>query len=346
MSHARCWSKTDAVTVTDIANPISATIDFERDGTQHGFLSLPHSHNESAWGAIMIPVTQIKNGDGPTALLTGGNHGDEYEGPIALTKLRTRLTSADVRGRIIIIPAMNYPAFRAAARVSPIDGGNLNRSFPGNPRGSVTQKIADYFSSTLLPMTDYVLDIHSGGKTLDFVPFAAMHRTGNDARDEASEAAMLAFGAPYAMYMTELDPAGLYDTEAEAQSKVFVTTELGGGGTTSPLSVAIAERGATNFLCHTGVLPGKAERTDPPRLMNMDDPACFVQATAPGIVEPCVTLGTTVWKGDVLARVWSVEDPTRAPNTYVAGLDGILASRHFPSRIEAGDCLAVVAALV
>ena len=341
---ARFWSKTDADIVSDIANPISATIDFARDGVQHGFLSLPHSHNDSAWGAVMIPVTQVKNGDGPTALLTGGNHGDEYEGPIALTKLRASLAAADVHGRIIIVPAMNYPAFRAAARVSPIDGGNLNRSFPGDPRGSATQKIADYFTRTLLPMADYVLDIHAGGKTLDFVPLAAMHRTGDLARDQASEAAMLAFGAPYAMYMTELDPAGLYDTEAEAQGKVFVTTELG-GGTVSPFSVAIAERGTANFLRHVGVLAGTAEPTEPPRLLDMDDPACFVQATAPGIVEPCVKLGTSVWKDDVLARVWSVEDPSRAPDTYVAGVDGILASRHFPSRIEAGDCLAVVAEL-
>ena len=71
--------------MTDQANqlrpsPISATVDFDADGVQHGFLKLPISTDESAWGAVMIPVTVVKNGDGPTALLTGGNHGDEYEG--------------------------------------------------------------------------------------------------------------------------------------------------------------------------------------------------------------------------------------------------------------------------
>ena len=68
-----------------IDSPIEATVDFESDGVQHGFLTLPHSHDESAWGSMMIPVTVVKNGDGPTALFTGANHGDEYEGPIAVS---------------------------------------------------------------------------------------------------------------------------------------------------------------------------------------------------------------------------------------------------------------------
>ena len=59
---------------------ISATIDFDADGVQHGFLQLPYSSDRSAWVSIMIPICQIKHGNGPTALLTGGNHGDEYEG--------------------------------------------------------------------------------------------------------------------------------------------------------------------------------------------------------------------------------------------------------------------------
>src|SRR5690606_37957695 len=68
-------------------NPIQPTIPLDGQGKQHGFLRLPYSRNDSAWGSVMIPVTVIANGQGPTALLTGGNHGDEYEGPIALQQL-------------------------------------------------------------------------------------------------------------------------------------------------------------------------------------------------------------------------------------------------------------------
>ncbi|RVD41291.1 N-alpha-acetyl diaminobutyric acid deacetylase DoeB, partial [Mesorhizobium sp. M4B.F.Ca.ET.019.03.1.1] len=156
-------------------SPIAPTVDFDKDGVQHGFLRLPYSRDDSAWGSVMIPICVIRNGNGPTALLTGGNHGDEYEGPLALYDLARTLDPRDVSGTVIIVPAMNYPAFRAGTRTSPIDKGNLNRSFPGRPDGTVTEKIADYFQRELLPRTDIALDFHSGGRTLDFVPFCAAH---------------------------------------------------------------------------------------------------------------------------------------------------------------------------
>ncbi len=53
-------------------SPISSTVDFEKDGVQHGYLKLPHSHDDSAWGSIVIPITVAKNGKGPTILFTGG----------------------------------------------------------------------------------------------------------------------------------------------------------------------------------------------------------------------------------------------------------------------------------
>ena len=114
-------------------NPISVTIDFERSGVQHGYLCLPYSRNDSAWGSIQIPITQVKNGNGPCALLTGANHGDEYEGPLALVELATDLNVDDISGTVIIIPFMNHPAFLAGTRVSPIDDVNMNRAFPGQP---------------------------------------------------------------------------------------------------------------------------------------------------------------------------------------------------------------------
>src|SRR3546814_20016688 len=114
-------------------NPISCNLDFDRDGVQHGHLKLPWSRDDSAWGAILIPFTVIRNGDGPTALFTGGNHGDEYEGPIAILDMARSLDPATVTGRVILLPTMNYPAVRGGRRTSPIDGGNLNRLFPGQP---------------------------------------------------------------------------------------------------------------------------------------------------------------------------------------------------------------------
>ncbi|MFI4986860.1 MAG: succinylglutamate desuccinylase/aspartoacylase family protein, partial [Alphaproteobacteria bacterium] len=145
---------------------IVSEIDFDKDGKQHGFLRLPFSTHASAYGWIAIPISCVKRGEGPTVLLVAGNHGDEYEGQVALMKLTRRLEPADVSGRIIILSAANFPAALAGRRVSPIDDGNLNRSFPGNPDGSVTQMIAHYLEAVLLPKAQLIVDLHSGGSSL------------------------------------------------------------------------------------------------------------------------------------------------------------------------------------
>ncbi|MBA3448393.1 MAG: succinylglutamate desuccinylase/aspartoacylase family protein, partial [Pseudaminobacter sp.] len=182
-------------------SPITPSVDYERDGVQHGFLRLPYSRDDSAWGSVMIPICVIRNGSGPTALLTGGNHGDEYEGPLALFDLARTLDPKNVSGTVIIVPAMNYPAFRAGTRTSPIDKGNMNRSFPGRPDGTVTEKIADYFQRELLPRADIVLDFHSGGKTLDFVPFCAAHLLPDKVQEKKAFDAVEAFSAPFSTRM-------------------------------------------------------------------------------------------------------------------------------------------------
>ena len=327
-----------------MANPISATIDFNKNGVQHGFLQVPHSRNDSAWGSVMIPITVAKNGDGPGAVFTGANHGDEYEGPIALQNLANTINIDNVSGTVIIIPMMNYPAFLTADRVSPIDQLNMNRIYPGNPKGTITQVIADYFSTVLLPMCDYVLDIHSGGKTLEFLPFAAYHELEDKKQQAACEAATKAFSAPYHVSLIEIDAAGMYDTQAENMGKIFVSTELGGGGTSSPRTVNIAKRGVHNLLVHAGILNEAAIEPDEPCIqLDMQQDNAYVFSEHNGLIEPCVALGDTVRQGDLIARVYPTERTGTKPVEYNAGSDGIIMGRHYPSLVKIGDFMNVIA---
>nr|WP_199286201.1 N(2)-acetyl-L-2,4-diaminobutanoate deacetylase DoeB [Paracoccus suum] len=328
------------------ASPILATVDFDRDGIQHGFLRLPYSRDDSAWGSVVIPITVVRNGTGPTALLTGANHGDEYEGPLALFDLAASLRPEDVTGRVIIVPAMNQPAFAAGTRTSPIDRGNLNRSFPGRPDGTVTEKIADYFQRVLLPMADVVLDFHSGGKTLDFLPFCAAHilpAEGEEVRAQEARAFELveAFGAPFSVRMLEIDAIGMYDTAAEEMGKVFVTTELGGGGTATARTIRIARDGLRNLLVAAGILKGEVPKAAT-RWLDMPDSDCFVFAEDGGLVEFCADLGDPVTKGEPVARLWPTGRTGVAPAILPAGRSGILCARHVPGIVKPGDCLAVV----
>ncbi|WP_298611038.1 N(2)-acetyl-L-2,4-diaminobutanoate deacetylase DoeB [uncultured Thiothrix sp.] len=330
--------------MSTIDHPIKSSIDFAKDGIQHGFLRLPYSRNDSAWGAILIPIVQFKHGQGSTALITGANHGDEYEGPIALYNFVQRTDLASFQGRVIIIPAMNYPAFQAGTRVSPLDHLNMNRIFPGKVDGSVTQVLADYFSRILLPLADYVLDIHSGGKTLDFLPFATCHELENKPQQVECEAAMQAFGAPYTLKLLE-DTRGMYDHQAESMGKIFVSTELGGGGTAHPHSIAIAKQGIENFLIHAGILKqaDSIQATTSQHLVM--DQYSYVFSEHQGLLEPCVTLGEIVEVAQLIARIHSIERTDQKPHAYYAPRSGIIMARHVPSLIKMGDCLQVIAGL-
>lgn len=329
--------------MTDLpASPVTATIDLDAPGVGHGFLRLPYSRDDSAWGSVMIPLTVVRGGPGPVALLTGGNHGDEYEGPIALLDLARTLDPAAVRGAVIIVPMLNHPAVRAGTRTSPIDRGNLNRSFPGNPAGSVTEKIADYVTRTLLPRADLVLDFHSGGRTLDFLPFCATHILPDKAQEARAVAAVTAFGAPFSMTMLEIDAVGMFDTTAEAAGKTFVTTELGGGGTARAATVTIARRGVQNLLRHAGILDGEPQATET-RWLDMPSADCFTFAEEAGILEPLVDLGGPVQAGAAVARIHPLGRTGVPPAEVRARMDGLLVARHFPGLVQPGDCVAVVA---
>ena len=322
-------------------SPISTKVDYERNGVQHGYLSLPYSHDESAWGSIRIPISVIKNGDGPTILMTGANHGDEYEGPIAMFEMAATLDPKDISGRVIIMPGLNYPAFQAGRRTSPIDKGNMNRAFPGRPDGTITEKIADYVNRHLLPLADIVADIHSGGRTLETVPFAAHHVLPDKEHETRCRNAVAAFSAPYSLAMVELDAVGMLDTAVEVLGKTFVTTELGGGGSTTPQTVAVAKRGLRNLLCHMGILEEEPVTVET-QWLDMPDGDCFIISDDEGLLEPCIALGETVKAGDVVARIHRIDRTGEAPSEYKAARDGVLIVRHFSGRVKVGDCMAVL----
>jgi N-alpha-acetyl-L-2,4-diaminobutyrate deacetylase len=323
---------------------VSITIDIDKDGVQHGHLGVPHSSDESAWGAVRVPVACVKNGEGPTVLFTAGNHGDEYEGQLAVHKL-VRELAADpgrLQGRVIAMPALNAPAVTAGKRTSPIDGGNMNRSFPGDRFGTVTKMIADFVYRHLLPAADAVVDIHSGGRTLSFLPFAAIHNLPDPDHHAASLAAMKAFGAPYGVIMTELDSAGMFDTAVEEMGKIFVTTELAGGGTVSAETIAIADRGVRNMLKHFGMLEGALDRPHGTRFLDMPEGGVHV-ADDPGLFEIAADLGQEVTAGEVLARIYPLHRTDLPAQEIRAKIDGVVLQRHFPGLIKVGDCLTILA---
>lgn len=333
--------------VREKAPRVTSSIDWDAYGKQHGYISAPYSANESAWGAVRVPISVIRNGEGPVVMLTGGNHGDEYEGPIALKKLAASLDPADFHGAAIIIPCLNPPAVQVNARCSPLDGVNMNRAFPGRRTGSVTEMVCHYVTNVLLPKVDAVIDLHSGGRTLTFVPFAAMHYLPDKEQFERTKATVEAFDAPVSLIIEELDTEGMIDGIVEDAGKVFLFTELAGGGTATPETVEIAHQGALNVLHHFGILEGPPSKREdrglpPSRIMATPDMNSYTIADETGLYECMVNLGDEVEQGQLIGRIHSIEKTGLEPGHYYANRSGTLIGRHFPGLARPGDCLAVI----
>jgi N-alpha-acetyl-L-2,4-diaminobutyrate deacetylase len=156
---------------------------------------------------------------------------------------------------------------------------------------------------------------------------------------------MQAFNAPYSMMLLEIDDFGMYDTAAEQMGKIFISTELGGGGTTRANTVAIARRGIRNLLVHSKIVVGPAERA-PTTMLDMPDGDCFTFSEHEGLLELCVELGQPVKKGDLIAKIWPLDRSGVPPVLHHAKMTGISAGRHFPGLVKSGDCISVLAVVV
>ena len=104
---------------------------------------------------------------GPTLLVLGAVHGDEYEGVEAIPAVFRRVAPDVLRGALLMVPICNVPAYESVLRSSPIDGLNLARVFPGDSNGTITQRIAYWITQKLIKPADLVIDLHSGGVTAD-----------------------------------------------------------------------------------------------------------------------------------------------------------------------------------
>ena len=327
-----------------IASTAFTTIDLDRPGKQMGFVMISHSPHDDAWGVTRIPLGVIANGAGPTVILEGGNHGDEYEGPIAIGELIRDLDPGQIQGRLILMPAVNVHAAMAGQRTSPVDGLNFNRSFPGDPRGSITQQIAAFMTQEIFPRGDAFLDLHSGGSSLNMLPSAVIEPVGDADHYRRNIAAVRAFGAPTTVVIGNLGDPRTATAAACRAGLTTVGTEMGGGGTVSLEALEICRNGIRNVLRHLGVLDGKADPPQPESaLFELPGTRAYVFATIDGIFEPFHRNGQAVRNGEPAGRIHTIWDPARPPETLHYQAGGILYGRRQPGRVRPGNCCLVVA---
>jgi predicted deacylase len=277
-------------------------------------------------------------------ILEGGNHGDEYEGPIALGEVIRDLDPATINGRLIIIPAINLPAVAAGLRTSPIDGLNFNRTFPGDSLGTPTQQISAYVNDHLFPLADAFIDLHSGGLSLQIIPSAIIEPAEDSAHLKRNIDAAVAFGAPMSVVIGNRGDPRTATASAVRAGLTAVGTEMAGAGTVTIEALALCRRGVRNVLAHLGVLPKQAAAapTAAPPVFEIPDRGGHMLATVDGVFEPFHELGTKVSAGQPAGRIHCLINPAQPPAELRYGVSGVLYGRRHPGRVTPGNCCAVV----
>ena len=325
------------------ATRIQCSIDLDAAGRRIGDLRLKHSDNAQPLGYWPIPIAVLAGGKGPTVLLTAGVHGDEFEGPVALMKLIHGLDPARLEGRLIVLPALNAPAVGAASRVSRLDGGNLNRAFPGSRDGGPTAMIAHLVEEVLLPVCDAAIDIHSGGRASVFAHAALATRTAGEALFARNLALARAFAAPLIWVLGALNDDRSLNAAAARKGVAMIAAELGGGGAATPAAVAAADAGIARCLAHLGLIVEASPGAGPSRAVELSSPAQTLHAPRAGLFEPHFEPGEEVAAGALAATLHAIGEPERPPLDLSFPISGVVLARGNRGLVERGEMLALIA---
>ncbi|MEM7569868.1 MAG: succinylglutamate desuccinylase/aspartoacylase family protein [Pseudomonadota bacterium] len=268
-------------------------------------------------------------GPGPTLLFTGTIHGDEYEGPAALNHLIRTLDARTLAGRVIVLSVANPPALEARKRRSPFDDTDLNRAFPGDPNGTLSQAIAAWMVAELLPLADIVIDIHAAGDDAFLVPGPLGHPLTDPVQREKTLGLMRAFATPCALIADEAQAESMWDYQVEQSGKIFLTAEMGSAATLTPQSYAMTQRSIQNCLVQLDMLDAPAHAYQPwqdwsqPKLLIAQQDS-FLTIPYSGFFVPHASAGQSVAKGDLLGTLQDVSQPTKEPEPLLSDRDGVI----------------------
>jgi hypothetical protein len=239
---------------------------------------------------------------GPTVLVTAGIHAAEYTGIEAAIRLGRDTAPEQVRGILLVIPLLNRPGFyERSIYVNPEDGDNLNRLFPGDPKGKWGERFAHRLLTEIVTRCEYAIDLHAGDLIEDLTPFVIYRETGEAALDERIRRMASAYGARWAVKSapTGERPGSLYALAA-LNGVASMLAESGGRGLLIEEDVVRHVRGVTNVLRAIGALDGAPNAVPPPRVVNSFD---WLRSPAEGIFHSRVHVDQQVKAGDVVGEL-------------------------------------------
>lgn len=255
--------------------------------------------------------------NGPTLVITAGVHAAEYASIAAALEIGRSLEPRELRGRVIVVPVMSMPAFAARSiYVTPLDGRNLNRVFPGDPRGTASEQLADWVFRNVLSQADYYVDLHGGDLIEALVPFTIFFRTGNDKVDRASQEMAEIFGIHF---LVSSETPGSTFCAASRAGIPSILAESGGQGIWTPEDVALHFNGLQRLMRHLDMLSGGKPAPVPTTLL---EKFLWLRSAHEAFWYPAVSVNDRVDAGQNLGCVKDCEG--RVLQDAVSPADGVV----------------------
>lgn len=269
------------------------------------FVFLPVS--EEAGRRINIPVTVIRGKkEGPTLALVAGIHGYEYPPILALYRLKKKISPSDLAGTLIIVHIANLPSFqRRTIYYNPYDWKNLNRVFPGDPEGTLSERIAYVLTEEVVKKCDYLIDCHCGDGNEDLIPsYIYWMVTGDNSFDQRSKQLALAFGIKRIIIdrtrNKDLKHSKYLGNTAIILRKPAITIESGYLGRTDEKDITRVVKGVINVLRHLKMIKGKPAYVDRPLWI---DRYQVIYSEDDGLFFPLKSRGDLVEKDEIIGYI-------------------------------------------
>jgi len=268
---------------------------------------------------------------GPTIGISGAVHGNEPTGTEIILDLYRALQTLPIRGRIVLLPVANPRAYAQNRRFTTIDELNLNREFPGDPKGSYTQQLASAITREFLEQIDVHIDMHSGTDrpTVDYVYMR------NDEALSRSFGSSVLYRPQAAKEGTTFNGTSTAVT-IDRRNIPSVVVELGGGIVDQRPYVERGLIGLLNMLRHLQVVAGAP--TPPPKQIVVGA-IKTIRPTRAGLLETLAPpLGQIIKKGQLLGRVvspYTFEVLEEIPAPFDAGV--MILSHLSRNLVESGD---------
>jgi predicted deacylase len=234
---------------------------------------------------------------GPAVAVIAAIHGGEYPGILGALRLGRLLDPTRVHGALLIVPIANVASFwERSAFITPQDGRNLNRSFPGRATGTFSEVLALRLLEDVVGPAAAVLDLHSGDVFETLADHVAWFRSGDDDLDALVRRMAGSFGvASVVTYPLPAQARSLTSSVARL-GKAGLCVEVGGNGRATDAQVLTVYQGLVNTLRVLGVLSGQP----PVSSARWFGPGTQLSAPGDGLWQPAVTLAQQVRAGDLL----------------------------------------------